>query len=175
MLGGFTQTATTGTHASCVIDPQVFEALVRHACKQIPGSVHMLMDNVPTRRPATDVRARLGVMDMPTGDVGHVGGTDTRPATFEIHVESDGAKNNSATSDNRLSAACAAIMAALEGRTFTYTPHASEPTGAHTLEVVRVGYAGDEAGVFIPASSRVLTAACVITRIAGRSMIDSPS
>ena len=178
--GTYATTSATAVAGSTIVDPQIFLALVRHACRQIPNTVRFYLDNTPIKRPiGSDVWARLVAMDLPAAGDGHVGGSDQRACSFVMRVFSDGVNDGQRTNDNRLGGVAAQIIAALTGRSFTYTPKTtppeSEPEGVHVLMVGDVGLQTEVDEAFTPAGSLMLTAQCTIVRDTGRGMLTIPT
>ena len=159
--GTYATTSATAVAGSTIVDPQIFLALVRHACRQIPNTVRFYLDNTPIKRPiGSDVWAR-------------------RACSFVMRVFSDGVNDGQRTNDNRLGGVAAQIIAALTGRSFTYTPKTtppeSEPEGVHVLMVGDVGLQTEVDEAFTPAGSLMLTAQCTIVRDTGRGMLTIPT
>ena len=178
MDGTCAVTSRTAVAGGTVIDPQVFMALVRRMGKEVSDSLGLLMERVPDRRPRGDIRARIMGMHMP-GGAGFTGGSDQREAMFTVRVSSDGVKDGERTNDNRIGAAAAAVMEALEGRSASYTPKTtppeSEPEGVHVLSVTRVSLDTEINEEFVPSGAVILTASCTIVRDTGRGMLPIPA
>lgn len=157
------------------IDDQVFYAMVRKLCLSVdPDVVHMYMDNQELGDRVPDVYAQLVEMGLDQVPDSAMAGADTRGFSFSVYVAHRGFENGQLTNINRMGAAVAAIVLALEGRAVTHAG-ATEADGDHHLEVVRVGRGTIRTDEFTPAGMVQITATGTITRTTGNSMLAMPA